>query len=1095
MSRTACLLVTTVVAGLVLFSSAAPGQTTNATLVGDVIDPSRGAVAGATITVRNPATGLSRIVQTGELGSYRIWPLNPGTYEVSASMAGFKTKAQSNVVLEVAATVKVDFQLEVGDVTETVEVTGAAPLLQTQDASVGGTVTSNELARLPVNGRNYTRLILLMPGTSDRTRNQKRGTISGTDLYSVNGQRAQDNNFTVDGVDNNFMMMNSPGGSPAMDSIQEFRILNNTSAEFGRSAGSNVNVAIKSGTRDLHGSAYEYLRNDKLDANDFFANRESRGKVPFRQNQYGFSLGGPVMVPKLYHGRERSFWFFNWEGFRRRRGATQIITTPIPEQRRGDFSQQSRNIYDPYTSTLNADGTLNRQPFGNRIIPQARINPAVAFFLDTMMPAPNRPGLTNNFVNVEGLTNDRDAWNVRGDHTLGPKDNLFFRYSRQNVGQFNPAGNPNLYGTSRYDVRNLATAWNHIFGPTSVLEVKFGYNEPANPNATLNRKITREEFIDKTGLKMFQRDVLDRPIPEFNAVGEFAAGGFGERTTDNVYQFIANYSQVMGRHSIKYGVNYSRRHFFTNTANPMNGNALFDRRLTSLFSDAASGHSTATMLLGAPTEIRRGQGNTLTQGRINADHFYIQDDWRVTSKLTINLGLRYEYNNAPYDITDRLGNLWVRRDPQTGRYFGTLLWAGINPEIDPETGQRNLPPKTDRFGRALVQDDKNNFAPRLGIAYQLDNKTVIRTAYGVFYNSTFVQELQDLRKFWPFTVQQVFVANTGTRPDLLITDQGPSFSNTSAIGGWPQNPENRTPYSQQWNFTIQRQLMEDLTLDVGYVGSVNKKQVGYTAFNSALRPGPGPVQPRRLLPDFSDLDGGSNAYSSNYNSLQVKAVKRFHRGLQVHANYTWGRAMDDQSSLAEWKTQDPFNKRADYSRSSFDLRQIFQLAYIYDLPFGRNKKFGGGWNRGVNLLLGGWAVEGITRMQTGAPLNVLVGQDRANVGRTYQRPNVIRNPNNGPRTPDQWFDTGAFQLQPIYTYGNAGAFLVDTDGRHNWDLAFQKDFLLGEGHKLEFRGEFFNISNTVKMGDPINNFSSSAFGQVRSATEARQIQFGLRYAF
>lgn len=1087
-----------VFAAMLLPTMVCLAQTTNATLVGTVLDPQNAAVVGATVAVKNVGTGVTRTVTTDALGNYRVFPLNPGTYEVTATMSGFRTKVASHVILEVASNVKVDFQLEVGQVTETVEVSAAAAMLQTQDASVGGTVTSRELAKLPVNGRNFTRLMLLMPGTSDQGGSQSRGTFSGTQLISVNGQRRQDNNFTIDGVDNNFMMMNSPGGSPPMDAIQEFRILNNTSAEFGRSAGANVNIAIKSGTRDLHGSAYEYFRNDKLDANDFFANRASRGKVPFRQNQYGFALGGPVVLPKLYNGRENTFFFFNWEGFRSRRGSTAISTTPIQAQREGDFSQQPRNIYDPLTSTAGPGGAILRQPFANKQIPRSRIHPAISFLLDTMMPLPNLPGLNNNLLNTEPNANDRDFWVVRADHQFSSKDNVFFRYMHQNVGQFNPNPNPNLFGENRFDIRNVAADWNHIFGPTAVLEVKFGYHFPNNPNATRNRRITRGEFFDRTGIQMYQRDVLIDPIPSFSAVGEFGVGGGGDITNDKIWQAIANYSKVVGRHSIKFGVNYQHRHFFTNTSNPMNGNANFDRRLTELGTDSNSGHSFATMLLGYPTEIRRGEGNTLTQGRIFARHFYIQDDWRVNNRLTVNLGLRYEYQNAPYDVTDRLGNLWVRRDPQTGRYFGTLLWATTNPEIDPETGERNRPAKTEGFGRALMQNDYNNFAPRIGLAFQVNSKTVVRSAYGIFYNSTFVQELQDLRKFWPFTVQQVFVANTGLLPDLSITDAGPPFSNTSAIGGWPQNPENRTPYSQQWNFTIQRQLIDDMTLDLAYVGAANKKQVGYTALNAALSPGPGPVQPRRLLPDFGDLDGGSNEYGSNYNAFQAKLIKRFGKGLQLNANYTWGRAMDDQSSLAEWKTQDPFNKRADYSRASIDIRHIFQLAYVYELPFGRGKPFGGGWSRGLDLILGGWSVEGITRIQTGAPINVVVGQDRANVGRTYQRPNVIRNPNIGGfnRDPSRpWFDTQAFVLQPIYTYGNAGAFIVDADGRNTWDVSIGKTFRIREGHNLEFRSEMFNLPNHVNFGNPGGNFNSSAFGTVTSATPARQIQMALRYSF
>jgi len=289
--------------------------------------------------------------------------------------------------------------------------------------------------------------------------------------------------------------------------------------------------------------------------------------------------------------------------------------------------------------------------------------------------------------------------------------------------------------------------------------------------------------------------------------------------------------------------------------------------------------------------------------------------------------------------------------------------------------------------------------------------------------------------------------------------------------------------------------MEDLTFDIGYVGSANKKQIGYAALNTAPIPGPGPVNPRRLLPDFGELDWGSNMYNSNYNSLQTKIIKRFSKGLQLNVNYAWGRSMDDQSSLAESKTQDPINRRADYSRSSFDLRQVFQFSYVYELPFGKGKKFGGGWNRAADLALGGWSLVGLTRVQSNAPVNVVVGQDRANVGRSVQRPNVIRDPNTGPRTPDKWFDTGAFVLQPIYTFGNAGAFIVQSDKRHNWDISAQKDFRIREGQVLEFRAEFFNLSNSVQMNDPQNSFASSAFGQVTGATPARQIQFGLRYSF
>lgn len=1085
------------VLALNLLAISAFSQTTNSTILGSVIDAQSSVVSGATITVKDKGTGVSRTVVTDGGGSYRVFPLNPGRYEVSASMAGFKTKVIPEVIVEIASTVKVDFPLEVGQVTETVEVTAAGAILQTQEASVGGTVTGAELSRLPVNGRNYTRLIMLMPGTSDQGGSQSKGTFSGTQLISVNGQRRQDNNYTIDGVDNNFQMMNSPGASPPMDAIQEFRVLNNTSAEFGRSSGANVNIAIKSGTRDLHGSLYEYLRNDKFDANDFFANRQGTGKVPFRQNQYGISVGGPVVVPKLYNGRDKTFWFASWEGFRLRRGSTANTTFPIAAQRNGDFSQQPRTIYNPFTGRLDAQGNIVRDPFPGNRIPPSLISPAIKFFVDTLMPLPNfGTGLNNNYINTAGRSNDRDMIVLRGDHNFSSKDIVNVRYLRQRVGEKVPNVNPYLYAENRFDVENIAGGWTHIFSATTVLDVKYGYNKPTNPGGTLNSAITRGEFFDKTGITMYQREVLYDPIPTLNAVGEVSVGGGGDITGDKINQFIANLSKTVGRHNLKFGANITKRVFNTNTSNPMNGNGDFDRRLTSLFSDSNSGHSFATMLLGTPTEIRRSSGNTITDAHVTASQAFVQDDWRINNKLTVNLGLRWEFANPPYDSTDRIGNLLVTRDEATGKYSGKLMWATTNPAVNPATGKANDPPNQLGYGRSLKRSNYRDFAPRIGLSYQATAKTVIRSAYGIFYNSTFVQELQDLRKFWPYTPQELFTANTGTVPDTFITS--PPQAGTVAIGGWSQNPENRTPYSQQWNFTIQHQLMNDLAIDIGYVGNANKRQIGYTSLNTAPIPGPGPVNPRRLMPEFGELDAGYNVFASSYNSFRANAVKRFSRGLQFQVNYTWGKALDNQSSLAESRAQNQYDRRADWGRSSIDIRHIFQASYVYELPFGKGRRYGSAWHGVSDAFFGGWSVEGITRLQTGAPFNVTVGQDRANVGRSIQRPNVIRNPNNGGnRNVDiPWFDTAAFQLQPIYTYGNAGSFITEADGRETWDVAFQKDFKFHrEGNFLQFRAEMFNLGNHVNMMNPQGSFASSAFGKVTAATAARQIQFGLNYKF
>jgi hypothetical protein len=1063
---------------------------TAATIVGDITD-SNGAVApNVTITVINEGTKIERKVRTNDEGQYRITPLNPGTYTLEVEAAGFKRQVRSGVVLEVAAILEVDFTLQVGDVTETIGVTGFTPVLQAEDASVGNVVNSQELKRLPVNQRNYTRLILLMPGTSSVSRSQQQGVAqSGTALFSVNGGRPQDNNYTLDGVDSNMQMMNSPGISPPMDAIQEFKVATNTGSEFGRSMGANVSMVMKSGTRDLHGTVYEYLRNDVFDANEFFANRSHLGKTPFRLNQYGVSIGGPVLMPKV-DLRDKMFWFFSWEGFRRRRGTALLTSVPTEAFRRGDFSAlltQSTPIFikDPLL-TGNCNASDKTACFTNNIIPQARINQAIPKALEAVVPLPNRGGLIQNLVNNRSQANDRDLFNVRWDYSLNSNNSFNFRYSHQNADLRDPQTNPQFTRVSQFDVSNLGGGWVHVFSPTTTLEVGFGYNHPDGGGGILDKPIARSEFINRTGIRMFQTEVFGDPLVNI-VFGAYSTGGGGaEVIGDRIYQSRGNLTMVRGKHSLKFGGQYHYRKFYTNTGNPMDGGATFDGGIT--------GFPMADALLGYPSEIRRGQGNTLTDGIGQFLLGYVSDDWRVSKNLTVNVGLMYQLATRPYDSTDRLGNLWVRQDA-SGKVVGDLMWATTNPEPDPITGRRNEPARTFGFGRSLIQNDYNDIAPRIGFAYKLGSKTVIRSGFGMFYNSTFVQELQDLRKFWPFTIQQVFSPNRGTL-DLSITDAGPSFSNTAAIGGWPQNPENRSPYAMQWNLFVQRELMNDLSLEIGYVGSGSRKQIGYSPFNNAITPGPGAINPRRLLPAYGDLDGGSNQYNGSYNSLQVSLLKRYSNGLLLNMNYTWQKSLDGQSSLAEVKVQNPFDRRQDYSRSSWDINHVFNFSYVYELPFGRGRRFGGDWGTVGNILLGGWTLQGITRLESGPPINITTGQDIANTGRSSQRPNLVGDPNAGPKTPDEWFNTKAFARPAQFTFGTAGAFITNADGIVAIDVALGKEFQIRENHALEFKTEFFNIPNTVNFGDPTGAMNNANFGKITTQrTSPRQIQFTLRYRF
>jgi hypothetical protein len=1075
-------------------------QTTNASITGIITDAQGGVIPNASVTATNTSTGVSRTVTTNEAGVYTISPLIPGNYELKITNAGFKTKVQTGIILETGAVVKVDGQLEVGAVTESVEVTAQAAMLQTQETSVAGVVTQSQLERIPVNGRNYTRLLVLMPGTSDIRRSQGRGDLSGTQMVSVNGQRTQDNNYTMDGVDNNMMFMNSPGGSPPMDAIQEFRVATGNSAEFGRSAGANVNISIKSGTRELHGSVYEYLRNEKFDANEWFANRQSRGKVPFRQNQYGASAGGPLIIPKLYNGRDKTFWFGSWEGFRWRRGQTAQASVPLEPMRSGNFSSLSNTIFDPLTGTLDSAGRIIRQPFAGNIIPAARINPGMKYVVEKLIPLPNRPGTVNNLLATAGQQRDRDMFVARVDHTFGQNDTVFFRMLEQRVSENIPNVSGLYNSLNKYDVSNYGAGWNHIFSPTAILEIKYGFSHPDNPGCpSFLDGLTRAGILDSAKVTIFDKDALCDTRVTFTPQGYLGAGGGGGETIlDRNHQFNGKFTKIIGRHNMKMGGGYTWRNMDAAYSNPTNGNAEFWAAVTSSADVANSGNSFATLLLGYPSYIRRG----FTIPRLYARQHYLegffQDDWRVTDKLTINLGIRWESGMRPWDTNDALGNLLVTHDGSG--YKAELMWAGVNPMTDPVTGKANQPPKTLGYGRALMRSDMNNWAPRIGIAYQLNAKTVIRAGAGVFFNSTFMQEINDLRKFWPYLPQQEISYNRGATPDFSITDKGPGFDSTQAIGGWPQNPNNRSPYSQQWNLFVQRQILSDMTVDVGYVGSANKKQIGYVGWNNAPTPSPLPINPRRILASSGftgNMDGGSNMFNSEYNAFQAKLTKRFSKGLQILANYTWGKVMDDQSSLAEGKYQNMFDIRKDWSRSSYDIKHAFKVGYVYDLPFGKGRAFGAGWNGITEAVLGGWALEGIIQLQSGVASNLRTGIDRANVGKTAERPNLLRNPNlpKEQRTVDRWFDTSAAVMPDFFTWGNAGAFVLEDDGRAVWDISIAKRFRLAERHSLEFRTEMFNFPNHPDFGSPGTTLNTAAYGVISGATAARQIQFALRYMF
>jgi len=1070
----------------VLASAAAVAQ--NASFTGAVSDATGARIPSATVIFKSDQTGVVLRFLADEAGFY-IAAVPPGSYTVSVSAAGFETLQRLGVPVDVAQSTTLNYTLKPGNRDDTVTVNSTSEVLQTS-SSVGNVVTGEEIARLPVNGRNYTTLELLMPGAGDISEAQSDGTISGTNLYSINGQRTQDNNYLLDGIENDFFHKSSPGGSPPLDSIAEFRVATDNAAEYGRSVGAAVSLVTKSGTASLHGSVYEYLRNDDFDANNFFSNYEGLGRTPLHQNFFGVAIGGPLYPLTRYGSLRKTFFFLNYDGLRKDQAQTSISTVPTEDERNGDFSALGRNIYDPLTSTYNSAGDIIRQQFQGNVIPSNRLDPAAKAYL-ALLPLPNRSGIANNYVNEQPLTNNHDIYVGRIDHSFNDNNSVFFRVLNQSVEQTTPQDTPFFSELTQFNVLNLALGWTSTLSQRSILQVHLGYDLPNGPDFTRNTLgLTGTPFLTQNNIQLFALGTLYNFIPSITATGDWSISESGGTSIDEIYQATADYEHTFGRADWKSGFAFIPRKYFHSSSSSLTGTATFNQSLTNSAIDSTSGSSTASFLLDYPSSVSRGEGNGVDNARQIYTAYYTQYHRQVNNRITFDAGIGYLFFPPVYERDNEFGTLLVQYNaPAAGQAQGTLLWAGNNPI----TGAG---PQRGGFGRTLEMTDYNNWAPRLGAALRLDDHTVVRSGIGAYYNSTFFQESQDKSGFYPYNSQQTFTANSALIPTLQLEDPGPSYTDTTAIGGYAQVPTNRTPYSWQYNLFVEREVAHGVTAEMGYVGSQNRKQIGYVYFNTAPVPGPGAVQTRRLLPAYGDLEKGDNDFGSNYNSLQMQAKKRYNSGLEFTANYTWGRSLDYQSSLAEIKTQNPFDLRADYSRSSYDLTDIFDTSFVYDLPYGKGREFGHSLPHAANALLGGWSMEGVVRLETGPPENAVSGQDRANVGTSVQRPNLIGPPNNGPKTFHEWFNTSSFVLPPQYTFGNAGAYIVQTPGLRSFDLALYKEFPLVESQRLDFRAEAFNFPNLTNFSDPNANLASSSFGTITSTRIAnRQLQLSLRYSF
>jgi len=1099
-------------------------QTNTGTIVGTVSDPTGAVVAGAMVTVTNMGTNISVKANADTAGNYVVTPLAVGLYSVTVEAPGFKKSVRSDIQVNVQDRVRVDATLEVGAVTETVEVAAAAPMLQTDTSYLGQVVESQRIVDLPLNGRYFTRLAVLTAGTAP-TPNGARDEKTGG--FSANGVRPYQNNYLLDGVDNNslsedLVSQQSFVIGPPPDAIAEFRVQTNSmSAEFGRSGGAVLNVTVKSGTNQLHGTFYEFLRNSKLDAKNFFDD-PTQPIPPFKLNQFGFSTGGPIILPKLYNGKNRTFFFFDYQGTRIRVPHTFLASVPAQAWHNGDFSGGFNQIFDPNTTVINADGSATRMPFPNNKIPPNRIN-QVAQTLINLFPEPNVAGATsnagvgNNYLSAPIEPDSVNQLDLRIDHKISDSDSIFGRFSWSNnfltpPGPIPPPLDAASFSSGNFlnKPRNLVITETHIFTPRTVNELRLGYSRNRSERLQFNAHTNLSAQYGIPGIPFNSQNNGGLPTFSIDDLTSFGSSEYQPTVeVQDVYHIVDGLSLIRGRHTIKIGAEIKPRVNFSILQPPIpRGFFEFSGNFTRDPNNISNtGLGTADFLLGILTNAQLGSfiNDVFRQP---GQFYYVQDDFKVNRKLTLNLGLRYEfvphamerYNaEASFNIdTNTLDIAKGRTDPLPANFYTQVA---VN---------RNAP-------RSLVPNQKHDFAPRVGFAYNVFNKTVIRAGYGLFFSSYEAGPLSipNMGNNPPFFEQTNYPSQTYVQPNATLNNLSQGFpANALSLPALPTlfalDPHFSNPYVQHWNFSIQQDLGWNMVWEIAYAGSEGTRLYEFRDDNQPL-PSPDPNSDpnlRRPRPYTGYFALWCSCGSSHYHSLQTKLEKRLSNGLSFLTAYTFGKSMDEasQASLgfgADGGFRNNYYPQWEKGPSGFDTKHRFVDSFSYTLPIGQGKRFASGLHGVSEAVLGGWELQGIQSAQTGTPATIGAAVSETNTsGEAGERPNRVVGVPLYPahRGPDQWFNPAAFSAAAPGTYGNAGRNIVYSAGVLSIDLALFKDFRIREGMKLQFRSEVFNILNHPNFASNYMNtsFDTSTAGQYTSTgttLTSRQIQLALKLIY
>jgi hypothetical protein len=1025
------------------FASGAWAQlATQTALVGTVTDGTGSVIPGATVVAVNSGTQDTYETVTNDQGYYNIQFIRTGKYEITVALAGFQTSKATGVEVATNQIVRRDVVLQVGGVTETVTVEAAAVMLSTESATISESINQRAVADLPLTGRNVYSLATTTPGvqTGNRT-----GTYIGA------GQRDIQNSLSLDGINSSANLMPSTSMRPIADAVTEVQVqTGSTSAEYGSYLGVHINVVTKSGTNDLHGSLFEFYQSDALEARGFFEDR-SNPKNPRRRDQFGVQVDGPLRLPKLYDGRNKTFFMAAYEGIRQDSTATSIISVPTALMRQGNFSEFRGAIRNPFTGAL----------YPNNIVPQSELSPIARRVLD-YLPAPNRPGTGANLLTTTSQTIEADQFLARVDQNIGNRVRLYVRYNWQDEYTANIGAIP-VTGTKQPRVnKNTLVAYTHTLTPRLFNDFRIGYHRVDEDTLNHFEVNGLRSAGAELGIPGFDGDVRygNAGIPHFTITGfqQLDLGGTNWYQFDTTFQVSNVLAYSRGNHNIRAGFDARRMGTGRRAANSPRGSFSFNGDMT--------GYPVADFMLGLPRQVTTPVDQL--QGDVGGwrNGFFVNDNWQATRDLTLSLGLRYELNTPVQTYT---GFASMLNEEQTA----------LIPERHPTPGFK--------FHEPNLKD----IAPRVGATYRLTDKTVLRAGYGIYYNPNQMNTFTFLTNNPPLAAEFNFISDPAN----------PTLSLESPFGvvgpGGPPNvttPTRDLPNARknQWSFDVQRELWQGMALDLQYLGS-RTKNLDRSFFNNTPQPGPGAVDSRRPNQRFRVLRIIQNDLVADYDAFSVILRKRMSHGLQASAHYTWSRTRDmATNSNAGGQVMNQYDIWADYGPSNWDIPHRFVASYIYDMPFFRNSS-----QPVLRYVLSGWQVGGITTLQSGNPINVTIQGDRANTGIGNQRPDVVGTPSAdcGADRLTNCIDASAFALPALYTFGNASRNLLRGPGRVVTDLAVIKSFPIAGPAALQMRVEIFNAFNRANFDNPGAVFGTATFGRITAAQPMRRIELGGKLLF